>query len=62
VGATTEALKSSAVKTRVAAWLASSSKEEVEKAFKDAPWLRSTLQASLFGEETADEDSSSNTQ
>jgi len=62
VGATTEALKSTAVKTRVAAWLASSSKEEVEKAFKDAPWLRSTLQASLFGEETADEDSSSNTQ
>jgi len=57
VGATTEALKSTAVKTRVAAWLASSSKEEVEKAFKDAPWLRSTLQASLFGEEATNEDS-----
>jgi len=57
VGATTEALKSTAVKTRVAAWLASSSKEEVEKAFKDAPWLRPTLQASLFGEEATNEDS-----
>lgn len=47
----TEALKSPAAKTRVAAWLATASKDEVKKAFTDAPWLRSTLQASLFGED-----------
>jgi len=53
VGAATEAMKSSAVKTRLAAWLASSPPAEVQQAFKDAPWLRSTLQAALFGEEPA---------
>lgn len=51
VAATTEALKSPAVKTRAAAWLASASKEEVKDTFTQAPWLRSALQAALFGEE-----------
>lgn len=49
-GVTTEALKSPAVKTRAAAWLASASKREIEDAFTEAPWLRSALQAALFGE------------
>lgn len=47
----TEALKSPAVKTRVAAWLASASKEEVKDAFVQAPWLRGALQSALLGEE-----------
>lgn len=47
----TEALKSPAAKTRVAAWLATASKDEIQKAFTEAPWLRSALQASLFGED-----------
>jgi hypothetical protein len=47
----TEALKSPAVKTRVAAWLASASKEEVKDAFVQAPWLRSAIQSALLGEE-----------
>lgn len=47
----TEALRSPAAKTRAAAWLASASKEEIQEAFTQAPWLRSALQASLFGEE-----------
>lgn len=49
--ASTEALKSPAVKTRVATWLASASKEEVADAFQKAPWLRGAIQASLLGEE-----------
>jgi hypothetical protein len=48
VGATTEALKSPAVKTRLAAWLASATPAEKKALFNEAPWLRSTLQASLF--------------
>lgn len=44
----TESLKSPAVKTRAAAWLASASKQEREQAFNEAPWLRSSLQAALF--------------
>lgn len=55
VGATaaagTEALKSPAVKTRVAAWLATASKEDVKDAFVQAPWLRGAIQSSLLGEE-----------
>lgn len=50
-GIGTEALKSPAVKTRAAAWLASAPKEEIAEAFVQAPWLRGALQASLFGEE-----------
>ena len=50
----TEALRSPAVKTRAAAWLASASKEEVQAAFTEAPWLRASLQAALFGEEEDD--------
>ena len=49
--ATTESLKSPAVKTRVAAWLASASPEEVADAFQKAPWLRGAIQATLLGEE-----------
>jgi len=56
VGAATEAMKSSAVKTRVAAWLASSSKEELKDAFTQAPWLRSTIQAALFGVDDTEKD------
>lgn len=46
--ATTEAMKSPAAKTRVAAWLASAPRSEVQQAFTDAPWLRGVLQAALF--------------
>lgn len=49
--ASTEALKSPAVKTRVAAWLASAPPEEVADAFQKAPWLRGAIQATLLGEE-----------
>lgn len=49
-GVTTEALKSPAVKTRVAAWLASSSKEQVKEAFTQAPWLRGAIQTALFND------------
>lgn len=50
VGALTQALKTPAVKTRIAKWLASASKEEIESVYKQAPFVRSILQASLFGE------------
>lgn len=46
-----KALATPAFKTRVAAWLADASKDELKSAFKQAPWLRSALQTSLFGEE-----------
>jgi hypothetical protein len=46
----TESLKSPAVKTRAAAWLASASKAEREEVFTQAPWIRSALQAALFDE------------
>jgi hypothetical protein len=55
VGATaaagTEALKSPAVKTRVAAWLAGASKKEIQDAFYQAPWLRGAIQTELLGGE-----------
>lgn len=58
IGATaaagTEALKSPAVKTRVAAWLANASRNEIKDAFTQAPWLRGAIQASLFGEDEVD--------
>lgn len=44
----TEALKSPAVKTRVAAWLASASPAEKREVFAQAPWLRSALQTALL--------------
>lgn len=46
-----KALATPAFKTRMAAWLAEASKEELQSAFKQAPWLRSALQSSFFGEE-----------
>lgn len=56
----TESLKSPAVKTRVAAWLASAPKKEIQKAFMEAPWLRSTLQTVLFGEDEPVKDGEDN--
>lgn len=58
VGATatglTEAAKTPAVKTKLAAWLASTSKEELKDAFTEAPWLRSTLQSILLDVEESE--------
>jgi hypothetical protein len=48
--AANEAFKSPAVKTRLAAWLATSSKAEKDQLFKQQPWLRGAVQAALFGE------------
>lgn len=52
VGATvaglSEAAGSPAFKTKLAAWLASTPKTELKKAFEEAPWLRSSLQSILF--------------
>lgn len=47
-GALTEASKTPAFKTRLAAWLASTPPDEMQKAFSDAPWLRGTIQSILF--------------
>lgn len=47
--AITEASKTPAFKTKLAAWLASASKEEIKDAFTQAPWLRGTLQTVLLG-------------
>lgn len=52
----TESLKSPAVKTRAAAWLAGASRAEREDAFKKAPWLRAALQAALFDETEENQD------
>lgn len=46
--ALTEASKTPAFKTRLAAWLAKAPKEELKDAFTQAPWLRGTLQSILF--------------
>lgn len=54
VAGLTQAAKAPAVKTRLAAWLASAGKDEVQSAFKQAPWLRATLQSILFGDESED--------
>ncbi len=54
-GAATEALRSPAVKTRAAAWLASASEKEIKDAFLEAPWLRGALQTALFGENETEE-------
>lgn len=52
VGATaaaiTEASKTPAFKTQLAAWLASTPQAEIQQAFKDAPWLRGAIQSALF--------------
>lgn len=50
-GLTTEALKTPAVKTRIAAWLASASRKEIKDAFLEAPWLRGAIQSALLGED-----------
>lgn len=54
VGATaaglTEASKSPAFKTRLAAWLATATPAEKKAAFTEAPWLRGTLQTVLLDE------------
>lgn len=55
-GAATEALKSPAVKTRVAAWLASASQKEIKDAFLEAPWLRGAIQTALLGEDEPEND------
>lgn len=52
----TQAMKSPAAKTRMAAWLASAPQKEVQDAFTQAPWLRGALQTALFGEEGGDPD------
>ena len=52
--ALTQASKTPAFKTRLAAWLAQAGKQEIQSAFKQAPWLRATLQSILFSED-ADE-------
>lgn len=49
VAGLTEAAKTPAFKTRLAVWLASASKDEIQDAFVQAPWLRGTLQTILFG-------------
>lgn len=54
VAGLTQAARTPAVKTRLAAWLASAGKEEVKSAFQQAPWLRGALQSILFGEESSD--------
>ena len=60
VGATatglTEAAKTPAVKTKLAAWLASTSKAELKEAFNEAPWLRSTLQTILLDVDETEQD------
>ena len=57
-GAATEALKSPAVKTRVAAWLATASQKEIQDAFYQAPWLRGAIQTSLLGEDIGEDEPS----
>ena len=52
----TEAAGSPTVKTKLAAWLANSSKEELKSAFNEAPWLRSTLQSILLDVDETEED------
>lgn len=47
----TEAAKSPAVKSRLAAWLASASASERTQLYRQAPWARATLQSILFGED-----------
>lgn len=49
--AITEASKTPAFKTQLAAWLAGSSKKALKEAFTEAPWLRGTLQTILLGED-----------
>jgi len=51
-----EAAASPAVKTQLAAWLASASKEELKDAFTQAPWLRSTLQSILLDVDETEQD------
>lgn len=55
VAGLTQAAKTPAVKTRLATWLAQAGKDEIESAFKQAPWLRGTLQSILFSEDTDEE-------
>lgn len=58
-----KALSTVAVKTRVASWLANTPPEVLQSMWKQAPWLRSTLQASLFaenGDNGGDEDDENN--
>lgn len=51
----TQAMKSPAAKTRLAAWLASAPPAEIQDAFTQAPWLRGTLQTALFGEDVSEQ-------
>ena len=46
-----KALSTVAAKTRIAAWLASAPPQELKSLWKQAPWLRGVLQASMFAEE-----------
>jgi hypothetical protein len=48
VAGLTEASKTAAFKTKLAAWLANASKDELKDAFTQAPWLRGTLQTILL--------------
>jgi hypothetical protein len=52
----TEAAKTPAVKTKLASWLASASKDELKQAFTEAPWLRGTLQSILLDVDETKED------
>lgn len=49
-----KALGTVAAKTRIASWLASTPKEELRSLWKEAPWLRSALQAAFFEEDGVD--------
>lgn len=48
VAGLTEASKTATFKTKLAAWLASTSKDELKDAFTQAPWLRGALQTILL--------------